>query len=132
MAEVTRGEGVPNAPRTARSDPPGNDAQPEAGGGSAPPHTGDGPDGTASAGAALAAGVADAAQREGAAGAPPPGGAETTIAAASAAAAAPSRDADPRLTAAIVACALFMQNLDGSADQICTRNNPVHSVGPDT
>jgi EmrB/QacA subfamily drug resistance transporter len=116
-AEVTRGEGTPNAPRTAASDPSSNGAQADAGGGYA--DTGHRPSGTDPAGAALAAGVADAAQREGAAGAPLPGDAETTTAAASAPGAAvatlPSREADPRLTAAIVACALFMQNLDGSA-----------------
>ena len=51
--------------------------------------------GRTSAAAALAAGVADAAQREGAAGAPLPGDAETTTAAASAAGAAALPPATP-------------------------------------
>jgi EmrB/QacA subfamily drug resistance transporter len=115
---VTR-EGAPDAARTPDSDPSGNGAQSDAGSNSAPPDPDPGSRRTNPAGAALATGVADAVQREGAASLPPPRGAGATPAAAasaqSAAAAAPARAADPRLTAAIVASALFMQNLDGSA-----------------
>jgi EmrB/QacA subfamily drug resistance transporter len=58
----------------------------------------------------VAADAAQAAAADGGTGAPPIG----TVPA-DAAAVAPKRTADPRLTAAIVATALFMQNLDGSA-----------------
>ncbi len=68
---------------------------------------------SAAADAPLATGAAQVASADGATGAPPIG----TVPAADAAALAdrPPRAADPRLTAAIVASALFMQNLDGSA-----------------
>lgn len=65
----------------------------------------------AAADAPLATDAAQAAAADGTTGAPPIG----TVPAGPAAAVEPPRAADPRLIAAIVASALFMQNLDGSA-----------------